>query len=78
MRQPFHSSLLYDGSVLEHSYASLKMFLLLFQDVRGVRDKEKPFSFHVEQGFATLLIFGSVLLVHVMLLKPAKVLFHEL
>jgi len=26
------------------------MVLLLFQDVRVVRDKEKPFSFHVEQG----------------------------
>lgn len=27
----------------------------------------------MEQGFATLLIFGSMLLVHAMLLKPAKV-----
>lgn len=55
------------------------MFLLLFQDVKGqiVRDKEKPFSFHMEQGFATLLIFGSVLLVPAMLRNPTKVLFHE-
>lgn len=52
-------NLLYDGSVLEHRYTSFKMFLLLFQYVRILRDKGKPFSFSMEQGFATLLFLAQ-------------------